>query len=49
MPTEKITLSDTGEFYESLEDKEIIVAPNKSGAPVVVGIIDKKDKPSLTD
>lgn len=43
---ERVTLTDMGEFYESLEGKVIHTAINKSGGRVIVGINDKMETPT---
>lgn len=40
--TETVDLKYTGEFYDSLINKEISISKNKSGGDVVVGIHNKK-------
>lgn len=42
---EYINLCNTGEFYESLENKIIHTAKNRGGGTVVVGL---SDKPNAT-
>jgi len=42
---EYVNLYNTGEFYESLEDKVIHTAKNRGGGTVVVGF---SDKPNAT-
>lgn len=41
---ERISLFDTGEFYESLENKTIHTAKNKAGGTVVVGFSDNDNQ-----